>query len=399
MRSTTNHAHNKHRSHPPEVVDLLPANKSEKSFRQRVSDLQLSKDLEQKIIACSEQHIDGPTDSQVHPTLTIAEEKELATEVLIYRHRFTEQVVEHRTFKQAALSVIQNIYLFKNRKIFFSSDSHSTEEERQEAILLLTNHATRSVPLRYTFQHLIISRIWQRIIGKQPVLDDEEPLKEIHFIVERLNTLRNIYVMLSTGLVRKLAAQISDIYKQSVSYEDAVQIGSFGIARAAYRYHPTMGVRFSTYASKWVFSEIQRQALRNRLVRISTNNIEQFSKALKSKDQDKINKYTEILKHRSCTLTSDDLHQETAWSAEDQGSLSSVLERKQLRSVIEKTIDAVLSEKAADVIRRRYGFPPYETAPQSVIEISKYYDVSRGSIYQLESNALKKLQHYLEAFA
>lgn len=88
-------------------------------------------------------------------------------------------------------------------------------------------------------------------------------------VVEKLNTLRNIYMLLTTNLVKKLTFRINKLYSNSIATEDACQIGSFGVARAAYRYHPSVGVRFSTYASHWIKKEIQRQALEGRLIRIS----------------------------------------------------------------------------------------------------------------------------------
>lgn len=106
---------------------------------------------------------------------------------------------------------------------------------------------------------------------------------QLHSIVENLNTLRNIYVLFSSRLITKLAGSISSVYRQSLPYEDTVQVGSFGIARAAYRYHPSCGIRFSTYAAGWFYKEVQRQALSSRLVRISSNMVERYSQVNKRK--------------------------------------------------------------------------------------------------------------------
>lgn len=384
-----------HKTHPPEVVDLLPIEKSSKSHVERVKVLQLSKTLEQKIADLDQQLCQNPQ-NRSSQTLTADEEKELANEVLMYRHRFTEHITQNRVFRQAALSVVQNIYLFRNRKIFFSTSAQTTEEERQEAIQLLSSNTTRSVPLRQAFQHLIIARVWQRIISQiSSAQMAMQPFTELHQIVERLNTLRNIYVTFTTGLVRKLASQISDICKQSVSYEDAVQIGSFGIARAAYRYYPINGIRFSTYASKWVFAEIQRQALRSRLIKISANSVEQFSHAQKNRDTKKIEKYSEYMRNRSFKQNTFESFDEQEWGKDEHESLHRSLEKEELRNIIDRTIDTVLAEKSADIIRRRFGLPPYELNPQSVISISKHYGVTRSSIYQMERTALKNLQEHL----
>jgi hypothetical protein len=79
----------------------------------------------------------------------------------------------------------------------------------------------------------ILARVWHRIISNSTKADlQDQQFIELHAIVEKLNTIRNIYILLTTGLVKKLATRINDIYKESVTFEDTIQIGSFGIARA-----------------------------------------------------------------------------------------------------------------------------------------------------------------------
>ncbi len=124
---------------------------------------------------------------------------------------------------------------------------------------------------------------------------------ELHAIVEKLNTFRNIYMILTTGLITKFAAPHNNIYRESVTWEDAIQIGSFGVARAAYRYHQSSGIRFSTFAAKWIFKEIQRQSLKGRLIRISANTIEQYARAAKNKDKVNYSKFSRHLKDATLT--------------------------------------------------------------------------------------------------
>jgi RNA polymerase sigma factor (sigma-70 family) len=379
----------------PEVLDLLPAAPSSVPFAARVQGLCLNTDLENKILSQNGRLTDTTHCKQKAAMLTIADEKELATEVLRYRHLFTECLLGSRRFRQAVLTVIQNIYLFRNRKIFFGTTTASSVSERQEALVLFSTSPTRtSIPLAKTFQHLIIARVWNRILSQSI----ESGFHDQHFanllqVVEKLNTLRNIYVLLTTGLVQKLAVQTSSLYKQSISYEDAVQIGSIGIARAAYRYHPVSGVRFSTFATHWVFREIQRQALGGRLIRISANTVEGYTKAIKNSDSENLKKFTKIIG----TSTAIDQNDTLSLSELSSSTLSPVnaLEKSQLQHVLLQTIDQVLPEKTSDIIKRRFGLPPYQGQEQSILFISKVYRVTRSSIYQLEQAALKKLHRTL----
>ncbi len=387
----------------PERIDLLATTLSRVPFAKRVQVLILSSSLEQKILQLEDKLPNqNYSSSAVSCQLTARNEKELATEVLLLRHQFTELVFNSRTFRQATLTIVQNIYLFRNRKIFFgTSSSTSAESERQEAILLFsTNSAKKSLSLKYTLQHLVLARVWNRILSNSTKIDlQEQGFIELHAIVEKLNTIRNIYMLLTTGLVKKLASRINYIYKESVTFEDAIQIGSFGIARAAYRYHQSSGIRFSTFATNWIFKEIQRQSLNCRLIRLSTNTIEQYTKAAKNEDKANISKFsTQIQKATASTndVFERDFFLATPGTDRYLSPLTIFFENQELKTILLKAIDHLLSDKCADIIRRRYGFFPYEGKEQSIISISKVYGVTRSSIYQLELAALKKLNQYLE---
>ncbi len=389
----------------PERIDLLATTPSPVPFATRVRELCLSTDLEKKLLLQENRLPDNNrTRSKVLDHLTVADEKELATEMLLFRHRFTELILNSVKFRQAALTIIQNIYLFRNRKIFFGTPSSvSSEKERQEALLLFSsNPIRRSLGLAKTFQHLILARVWNRILSNSQQADLQEPqFIELHDVVEKLNTLRNIYMILTSGLVTKLATRINSIYKESITFEDAIQIGSFGIARAAYRYHQSSGVRFSTFAANWVFKEIQRQALEGRLIRLSTNTIEQYAKAAKNEDEANLHKFSTYIKNAT-TIDGETFFGDSSLFFSDQNgahrSLTKSFELREIQDILLRAIDQKLSEKCADIIKRRYGLPPYQGKEQSIISISKIHKVTRGSIYQLERLALKKLNRHLLEF-
>jgi RNA polymerase sigma factor (sigma-70 family) len=386
----------------PEIIDLLATTPSIIPFVDRVKDLVLSPNLELKVLSQEGRlsvHCHSTSKSCVH--LTASDEKELATEVLLLRHKFTEHVLHSKKFRQATLTVVQNIYLFKNRRIFFgTTSSTSSEEERQTALLLFSSSPiSTSFTLAQTLQHLILARVWNRILSNSAKTDlQEQKFIELHAIVEKLNTIRNIYMILTTGLITKLATRINDIYKESVTWEDAIQIGSFGVARAAYRYHQSSGIRFSTFAANWVFKEIQRQSLKGRLIRISANTIEQYARAAKNEDTENLCKFLTLIKH--ATITDEDTLEMSPVSNLEhipgQSPIAKEVESRELFSIVLRAVDQLLSEKCRDIIKRRYGFPPYQGKEQSIISISKEYGVTRGSIYQLEQVSLSKLSHHLK---
>ncbi len=253
-----------------------------------------------------------------------------------------------------------------------------------------------TLSLDKTFQHLILARVWDRIVSQaNNSFLQSQAFTDLHEVVQRLNTLRNIYMLLTIGLVRKLTMNISNIYKQSITSEDAQQIGCFGIARAAYRYHPSSGLRFSTYASNWILKEIQRQSLQGRLIRISSNVVEQISRAARNRDKEEEHSAFNLLAKATAQLT---FQQKEPQQTDNYSRFSGpvdLLEVKEMRTLLIQAINAVLSERSGDVIKRRYGLGAYRGTEQSVVEIGKTYGVTRGCIYQLEQTAVKKLKEYL----
>lgn len=382
--------------HSPETLDLLATRPSLYSFKERVVRLSLTKELQEKILHQDKYLTDLDTSNHRCLYLTDKDEHELATEVLLLRHRFSELLLQNSIFRQAALTVIQNIYLFKNRRIFYSSVCSSSELDRQHALRIFSSSAQKNpLPLAKTLQHLIIARVWNRITAKAGIKEWEHPhFKQLHGVVERLNTIRNAYMILTIGLVSKLAHNINDIYKQSITYEDAIQIGTFGVARAAYRYHQSSGVRFSTYAAHWIYKEIQRQALAGRLIRISAHTVEQFARGAKTHDLKHKALFSDIIQTASPLIPETFTEAATASISEDQG-VARQLENQQIRNFLIETIDRTLATKDADILKRRYGLPPYEDAAQSVIAISEIYKVTRSSVYQREQNALKTLKNHV----
>ncbi len=362
---------------PAELLDLLPAPGGNEDFNEVVASLQLSEELVGKIRAQqARQALNTPGDRAV---LEPQEENELATEALILRHQFTEQICRSIHFRQAAITVISNIYLFANRRIFFEPGK-TTEQERQQALLMLTSERPH-VPLAKSFQHHILARIWNRICTLHSQRPAEKDFQEFTEIINKINAIRNIYITLSIGFIHKMARRTPPLYMQNISREDAVQIASFGVARAAYRYHPTLGVRFSTFSARWIQKEIQRQALQGRLIRISPYAV--------NKSVDRIALTSPLL-----FAEEEDIEQKS-----DGTKVEEEYERKELRQLIDRFLETRLTPKCADILRRRYGLAPYSGKSQSIISIANHYRVSRSSIYQLEQSSIKKLRKHVTALA
>ena len=71
----------------------------------------------------------------------------------------------------------------------------------------------------------------------------------------------------------RLAVSFAGRFKRyDVPYEDLIQQGNLGLMRAAEKFDPTNGSRFSTYAAWWIGASMQDYVMRNwSLVRTGTN--------------------------------------------------------------------------------------------------------------------------------
>lgn len=381
-------------------TDFLPTYPSSISFESRLKSLGLSSRLEEKLLTANVTAYHKSNISKSY-RLSIEDEKELATETLITRHAFSNKLLATVEFRQAALTIIQNIYLFKNRKIFFASGTwQEIASERKKALELFSDPATRSLRLDQTLQHLIVARIWRRILNRANLDTSCKHFVELHTIVSRLNALRNCYMITAKGLVLMRARKLVSLYQKELPYEDAVQVGLMGIGRAAYRYHPSQGIRFATFASNYINRELQQQALNGRLIRLSSNVIEQCSKTRKNGNHDNMSQYSRWIQASSIVLESQDRLNNTAKQSGFLGQSKTEqcyqLERRETVRILTEVIDKTLSPRSADLLRRRFGLSPYENMEQSIIAISKEYRVTRSALYQMEKNALNKLRKTLE---
>jgi len=71
----------------------------------------------------------------------------------------------------------------------------------------------------------------------------------------------------------RLAVSFAGRFKRyDASYDDLIQQGNLGLMRAAEKFDPTNGARFSTYASWWIRASMQDYVMRNwSMVRTGTN--------------------------------------------------------------------------------------------------------------------------------
>ena len=220
-------------------------------------------------------------------------------------------------------------------------------------------------------------------------------------------------------LVHKIAMKTLKEYKPDCLTEDDLYVeGNFGLITAADRYNVSMGNKFSTYAVWWIRQAITREVMNNGYgMRLPVHMFEQVirvnkvRKALRhatvSDIQEKLledygREYTieqvrQLLTYADKYLNTTSLNKvvgDEDGDTEIMDFIPSVtyVEDEVMENVIHDEIEkalASLSEKESNVINLRYGLNG--TAPMTLEQVGKIYNVTRERIRQIESKAIKKL--------
>lgn len=199
-----------------------------------------------------------------------------------------------------------------------------------------------------------------------------------------------------------------------LKFEDLVSEGNYGLIRAAYRFDPEYGARFTTYAVWWVRQSIlQSLATHARTIRLPLNVYALLPKLVSCWDQ----LYEELERAPIAEEVASELQinashvrlalahlEETLSLAESSGSSMVTLldivsatvrspdERLWHRSLgmsIQQAFD-LLSSREAEVLRLYYGIA--EELPLTLQAIGNRFGLTRERVRQIKQIALRKLE-------
>ena len=217
----------------------------------------------------------------------------------------------------------------------------------------------------------------------------------------------------------KLVVSIAKRYQgRGVHYLDLIQDGNLGLFKAAEKYNPNKGYKFSTYATWWIRQSITRAiADTSRTIRIPVHLCEAIVKVNKYRiffyngngyfpsneeiasalemDEEKVRKILSIQDPLSLNQTyvnndgDDDNSLENTLYADDdmEEDVTDKVFYKDFREAFEKS--TVLSKRDKEIIKYRYGF--HDGRPWTLQEIADEFGLTRERIRQIEARSIRVL--------
>jgi RNA polymerase primary sigma factor len=289
-----------------------------------------------------------------------------------------------------------------------------------------------------TCRELPVQRTLYRNLPKEKVL-----LREIEAMELRAEEAHTALIRANLRLVVSVAKRYLG---RGINLLDLIQEGNLGLLRAVGKFDPRRGFKFSTYATWWIRQSINRSiAEQARTIRIPVHLFESISRILRAQRE-----LTQVLGHEPNNrelamevgylppsdvqavlraqaeerpLASDVQRRlETATQKvdrvlrsaeepvslegpvgdEDSSQLGDFIEdedapspidaaaRQMLREQIQHALDGLL-DRERQVLELRFGLT--DGKDHTLEEVSRYFNVTRERIRQIEAKALRKLRH------
>ncbi len=258
-------------------------------------------------------------------------------------------------------------------------------------------------------------KMYLREIGRVPLLTAKQE-------IELARRIKKNDIEAKRKLVRhnlRLVVSIAKKYiNRGLPFLDLIQEGNLGLIRAAEKFDPERGYKFSTYATWWVRQGITRSLSdKSRTIRVPVHMVEtinKFKKIARKLGQELNRRPTEIELAEVMEVPAQKIKEivaamrtpvslESPISPDDDGKLEDFvpdqcMNRRPEYSATEQLLaDDVLrvldtlTEKEKAVVQLRFGIDSGQE--RTLEEVGRKLGITRERVRQLEFRALKKLRH------
>lgn len=258
-------------------------------------------------------------------------------------------------------------------------------------------------------------KMYLREIGRVPLLNAKQE-------IELARRIKDDDIKAKRKLVRhnlRLVVSIAKKYiNRGLPFLDLIQEGNLGLIRAAEKFDPERGYKFSTYATWWVRQGITRSLSdKSRTIRVPVHMVEtinKFKKIARKLGQELNRRPTEEELAEVMEVTTVKIKEivaamrtpvslESPINSEDDGKLEDFIAdpnqslkpenaatEQLLADDIVKVLDT-LTQKEKAVIQLRFGIDSGQE--RTLEEVGRLLRITRERVRQLEFRALKKLRH------
>ena len=253
-----------------------------------------------------------------------------------------------------------------------------------------------------------------RQIGRGRLLTHEEEIDLGRRVREGDETARSKLVEKNLRLVIPVAKKYRGM---GLPFGDLIQEGNTGLMRAADKFDPEKGFRFSTYATWWIRQAVQRAvADKGRTIRVPVHMGEKIRKMAQA--------YNELSTELTREPTDEEVGERLAWDVDrvkevksaipdatslnqllfseedsselgdlvederESGTVDEVVRELEIRSLMESVEQ--LPERQRHVLVRRYGLDGEK--PTTLADLSEELEVSRERVRQVQREAERSLR-------
>ena len=257
-------------------------------------------------------------------------------------------------------------------------------------------------------------KVYLKEIGRVPLLSSDE---EINLAIRIADGDVAAKQRLSEANLRLVVSIAKRYLGRGMQFLDLIQEGNLGLMKAAEKFEPERGFKFSTYATWWIRQSITRAiADQGRTIRIPVHLVESINRVKKTTgdllrkngreptaeeiavqldmEPDRVRELLQLAQDPISLETpvgeEEDAHLEDFIQDEDAGVPVDEAGRQLLRRELFSVLKS-LTPREERVIALRFGLE--DGRAHTLEELGKEFNVTRERVRQIEAKALRKLRH------